>query len=411
MKKILLILQYEIVNTLTSKSFLFVMFGLPLIGSLIFSAASLLKKDNPATSVISVILSGPAQVQKEGYVDQSGLIRLTPPDVIDDALKAYPDEAAASQALASGEISAYYVVTKDYLKTGGLIYVAQNFSPFGSSGTSWRIKRLLDINLLGGDSTLVDRVNNPLSLSVQATTPTTDRPQANPLTFFLPYGVTFIYYIIILGAASLLLNSVTKEKENRIMEILMVSASPRQLLAGKILGLGIIGLLQTVVWVGTSYVLLRLGGRTFQLPAAFQLPASFLAWGLVFFLLGYAIYASLMAGLGALAPNLREASQATFMIILPLLVPMMLISILVETPNGALAVFLSLFPLTAPVGMMTRLAATQVPTWQLLVATILSALAAWLILRLVARMFRAQTLLSGQSFNIKQFFGALLGKL
>ena len=410
MKKIMLILRHEMVTILTSKSFLFVVFGLPLIGSLVFWAASLLNKNNQASSVLSAVLSNPIQVTREGYVDLSGLVRLTPTDVLGDALKPFPDEASARQALADEDISAFYIITKDYLTTGSLIYIRQDFSPFGDRGASQRIKRLLDINLLNGDVHLAERVDNPLNVSVQATAPGPQRDQANPLTFFLPYGVTIIYYAIILGAASLLLNSVTKEKENRVIEILMISASPSQLLTGKIIGLGMIGLLQTVAWIGTSYVLLRLSGRTFNLPAAFQLPVSFLVWGLVFFLLGYAIYASLMAGLGALAPNLKEASQATFMIILPLLVPMMLISVLIESPNGPLAVFLSLFPLTAPVGMMTRLAATRVPTWQLLLAALLLVLTAWLILRMVARMFRAQALLSGQSFELKRFLGALLGR-
>ena len=120
-----------------------------------------------------------------------------------------------------------------------------------------------------------------------------------------------LFYIIILSAASLLLSSVAKEKENRMMEILLVSVTPRQLLTGKIVALGMVGLLQTIVWVGTGRILLARSGTTFNLPIAFQLPPSFLIWGLIFFVLGYAVYASLMAGLGALVPNLREASQAT----------------------------------------------------------------------------------------------------
>jgi ABC-2 type transport system permease protein len=122
------------------------------------------------------------------------------------------------------------------------------------------------------------------------------------------------------------------------------------------------------------------------------------------------LYASLMAGLGALTPNLRESSQVTTVIILPLIVPMMFISLLVEDPNGALAVGLSLFPLTSPVGMMTRLAATSVPFWQPVLAAVLLLGTGYLAIRAVAGMFRAQNLLSGQTPNIKLFFMALIGK-
>ena len=194
------------------------------------------------------------------------------------------------------------------------------------------------------------------------------------------------------------------------MEILMVSVTPRQLLTGKIVGLGIVGLLQVVAWVGTGRILLARSGTTFNLPIAFQLPPSFLVWGLVFFLLGYAVYASLMAGLGALVPNLREASQATILVIFPLLIPMVLNSILINEPDSLISVFLSLFPLTSPVAMMTRLAAGSVPIWQLLLAAALLAGTAVFVVRAVARMFRAQTILSGQTFSRKLFFNTLLGK-
>jgi ABC-2 type transport system permease protein len=230
------------------------------------------------------------------------------------------------------------------------------------------------------------------------------------LTFFLPYAVTMLFYIIILSAASLLLSSVAKEKENRMMEILLVSVTPRQLLTGKIVALGLLGLTQTIVWVGTGRILLARSGTTFNLPIAFQLPPSFLIWGVVFFLLGYAVYASLMAGLGALVPNLREATQATIVVIFPLIIPIFLLSILINDPNGMLATILSLFPLTAPVAMMTRLSAGNVPLWQTSLSAILLAVTAVLVVRSVARMFRAQTILSGQPFSRKLFFSTLLGR-
>jgi ABC-2 type transport system permease protein len=146
------------------------------------------------------------------------------------------------------------------------------------------------------------------------------------------------------------------------------------------------------------------------LPAEYQLPPGFFFWGIVFFIFGYGLYASQMAGVGALVPNLKEASQATFMVIFPMILPLFFISILIEEPNGTLATVLSLVPWTAPVTMMLRLAAGEVPLWQLLVSSALLAGTAVLILRSVARLFRAQTLLSGQPFNAKIYLNALLGR-
>jgi ABC-2 type transport system permease protein len=156
--------------------------------------------------------------------------------------------------------------------------------------------------------------------------------------------------------------------------------------------------------------LLRISGQVLDLPPAFQLPLSILVWGVIFFVQGYVLYAFLMAGVGALVPNLREASQATLLLVMPLILPLLLINLLVQQPNGSVAVGLSLFPFTAPVAMMTRLSVTNVPLWQPLAASGLLVIAGLLVIRSVAGMFRAQTLLSGQNFSLKLLFKALIGK-
>ena len=117
-----------------------------------------------------------------------------------------------------------------------------------------------------------------------------------------------------------------------------------------------------------------------------------------------------MAGAGALAPNMRETGAATTIFVMPLIVPMMMINAMVSDPNGVIAIVLSLIPLTSPVAMMTRIAAATVPLWQILLSLALLVVTAWLIVRGVAGMFRAQVLLSGQKFKFGTFLKALFGK-
>jgi ABC-2 type transport system permease protein len=411
MKKTFLILRNEIITILSRPSFLFAMFGIPLIGAVVFIAASQLNKGNPAQNVLTQLISNPQTTQAEGYVDLGGMIKEIPASVQPGLLIAYPDETSASQALAKGEISAYYVIPQDYIQSGEITNIRSNFNPLLGSGQSSLLEWILRVNLLKGNIQLATLVSDPTQHANKVPlSPTPQRDENNMLTFFLPYGVTMLFYIIILSTASLLLSSVAKEKENRMMEILLVSVTPRQLLTGKIVALGLVGLLQTIVWVGTGRILLARGGTAFNLPIAFQLPPSFLVWGVIFFLLGYAVYASLMAGLGALVPNLREATQATIVVIFPLIIPIFLLSILINDPNGPIATILSIFPLTAPVAMMTRLSAGNVPLWQTSLSAILLVITALLVIRSVARMFRAQTILSGQPFSRKLFFSALLGR-
>ena len=410
MNKTSLILRYEIITLLSKPSFLFGMFGIPLVAALVFGIAGRINQNEQAQSVFSQIIGSQQTIQAEGYVDQAQLIQTIPESVPAGLLVSYPDEASARQALEQGEISAFYLISENYLDNGEIIYIRPDFNPISASGQSGLFEWLVQVNLLQGDAQLATLVNGPLNLEEVSRSPVEVRDDSHPLTFFLPYLVTIIFYVVILGSASLLLSSVTKEKENRILEILMVSATPRQLLTGKIIGLGILGLVQTAVWVGTGRSLLGAGGSIFRLHASFQLPVSFLVWGLVFFLLGYAVYASLMAGLGALVPNMREASQVTIVVIMPLIIPMFLISALIEEPNGMLSLVLSMFPLTAPVAMMTRLAAATVPWWQPALAAALLLVTAVFVVRAVANMFRAQTMLSGQAFSLKLFLKALIGR-
>jgi len=413
MKKIMLVLTNEIKTIITRPSFWFATVGIPLIGAVIFAVVGYINKNASTAQTVNQIITGPQETRPEGYVDLSGIIKQVPVTVPTGTFLAFPDEASARRALADGQIAAFYIVPADYLQEGKITYIRPDFSPMAAGGgQSGFFQWTLQVNLVGGDITLANLVNGPLDVQDHSLAPVAQPDENNPLKFWAPYAVTIIFYFLIMGSASLLLSSVSKEKENRVMEILLTSATPRQLLTGKILGLGIVGLGQTLLWVGTGVTLMNLSGRTFKLPSAIVFPPSFLVWGLVFFVLGYAVYASLMAGLGALAPNLREATQLTFIIMLPLIIPLFFSStIFMQDPNGAIATALSLFPLSAPVAMMARLSAGGVPWWHPLLASVLLAGTAVLIVRAVAGMFRAQALVSGQSIKFKTYFQALIGRI
>ena len=412
MKKILLVLKNEITTIISRPSFWLALVGLPLAGALIFAGIGAINKSASATQTVSQVFSGPQDTRPEGYADLSGIIRQIPESVPPATFVAYPNETSARQALAAGEISAFYIVPADYIQKGEITYIRPDFNPLASRGDQSNLFTwVVQVNLAGGDILFTNLVNGPLKVDETSLAVIASPDENNPLALWTPYIITIIFYMLIVGSASLLLSNVSKEKENRVIEMLLTYVTPRQLLTGKILGLGIVGLGQTLFWFGTSYILLNLSGRTFQLPSAIHLPVSFLAWGLVFFILGYAVYASLMAGLGALAPNLREASQATFVITMPLMVPLFLSSsVFMQAPNGMIAIVLSLFPLSAPVAMMARLSAGGVAWWQPLLAAVLLVATAVLIVRAVAGMFRAQALLSGQAFNLKTYLRALAGK-
>ena len=411
MKNTWLVLRQEVISTVTRRSFQLTAFGLPLISALLFAAFLLLNRSAPGA--VSEILN-PAQPSltiPEGFVDQSGLIETIPDYVSEDDLRAYQDEASAKSALLSGEISAYYLIPEDYLASGQVVFVSSDFNPMDAFRGGSLIDQVLQVNLLEGDIHLANIVTNPFALQVMIQNPSNRINQDSSLAFFVPYSVMLLYYMLILMSAGFLVSSLNKERENRMLEIMLVTVTPRQLLGGKFIGLGLMGLLVNILWVGSAYGLMVLSGSTFQLPAEFQLAPYILVWGVVYFLLGYAVYASLLGAVGAMLPNLRETSQATMVVILPMIIPLMFVSVLIAQPNGLLAVGLSLFPLTAPVTMMLRLTITTVPAWQLLLSVVMLLLTAIFILRAVASMFRAHTMLSGHPLSLRNIYRMILGQV
>jgi ABC-2 type transport system permease protein len=170
-----------------------------------------------------------------------------------------------------------------------------------------------------------------------------------------------------------------------------------------------VALLQMVVWFGGGFLVYGGGASLLGRALGTSLPSGFLVWTVLYFLLGYLVYASALGALGALAPNVREGSQYTFVALLPLLVPLWLNSVFIQSPDGLPATVLSLFPLTAPTAMITRLSAGYVPLWQLLVGLVLLALTAYAFVRLAARFFRADTLLSDRSLSWGRIKQELLG--
>jgi ABC-2 type transport system permease protein len=181
-------------------------------------------------------------------------------------------------------------------------------------------------------------------------------------------------------------------------------------MVGKILGLGAVGLLQMLIWVGGAMLLT--GGLPIVAVAVLSnitLPPMFFVWGIFYFLLGYLTFASALGAIGALAPDTREGSQFTFVVLLPLMIPLWLNTTFTEAPNSVFAVILSLFPLSAPVAMTARLAATSVPLWQVLVSLGLLGLTSYGFILLAARLFRADTLLSTRELNWQRLFSNVRG--
>jgi len=409
MNKSWLIARHEIISNVTRRSWILVTIGVPLIAALILFGRSALTGGAPSSEPA---VTGPETQTwaAEGYVDASAVLKRIPDD-LQGRLTKYPNEESAQRALQAGDIASYYVIPENYIQSGDVLYVDPDYSGFVPEGQSWLMRNILLLNLLDGDAELAARVTNPTDLTVTALGDESGAGVESGWEFTIPYATAMMLYFVILMSASLLRNSFGNEKKNQVLEVLMLSVPPQQMFSGKMLGLAIVGLLQTLVWATIGYGLLSVGGQALSLPPGFALPPSLILWTVVYFVLGYLFYATLLSGLGALSgPNEMGSSSADIVVIWPLIIPLFFIWMLIEQPNGWVAIALSFLPPTAPIAMMTRLAAGGVPWWQPLLSAALMLLTAYVALRAVSQVFRAQVLLTGRPFSVREYFAVLLGQ-
>ena len=385
MRNTWLVIKHEISSRLGKPSFWLTTFVFPMIIMGITFGSQLLANNIAADEQQSLmeLLAGQLEDQPvSGYVDRAGLVEQFPETFPRELFQAYADEATAKGT----------------------------FLPFEALTDQSLMEYLLTYNLTGDQRTTQLLYNPALEIERTALAPqetTEQRPDpgaADGAGTAVSYGVLFIFFFLVTMSSGFMLNSVTKEKEDNVVEVLLLSLQPRDLMLGKILGLGVVGLLQMVIWGGAAFALTG-SGLTISALAVLSnvsLPPMFIVWGLLYFLLGYLTFASALGAIGALAPNTREGSQFTFVVLLPLMIPLWLNTAFTEAPNGTLAVILSLFPLSSPAAMMARLAATTVPLWQILVSLGLLAGTTYGFVLLAARLFRADTLLSGAALNAKR---------
>jgi ABC-2 type transport system permease protein len=427
MNKTFLVMRHEIINTLRSTIYVIFAFILPVLAVLILGVVKIIQSRSVnGNNDGEAISSTQPHLEVEGFIDQSGLIQVIPEE-FQNYLIRYGNEEQAKKALQSDNISAYYIIPSDYLKMGKVYYVYPDTKPYLIKGQTWVIAKTLMFNLLDTDLRLMDISWNPIryyettSIAPQSNTnglPGEDcsRPgvscETNDLVRYIPLFMVALFFAAFMTTSSMLFNSISTEKESRLMEILLLAISPRQLFAGKILGMGVAGFLQIAFWLSAFYISFNSGGSTLNLPENFSFPVHLLVWGLVYFLGGYGLYANLMAGAGAMVPKMKEAGIANYIVISPLFLGYLFgfLAALSNTSNTSFLVFLSIFPFTSPVVMIMRLTAGFVPPWQLISSILLLFFTGYFTLNAIASMFHAQNLLSGQPFSLKRYFGAMFGR-
>ena len=403
---------YELRRNLGRKGYLFMTFGIPLIAFALLlgyqfitqqtgAGAGSQAAEDPTQSLVEQLNFESAK--HAGYVDLSGMFQKV--GSLSSVLTRYPDEAAALAALEQGEIPLYYVIASDYLKTGEVTLVQPKLNI--SQIETGPVQRLI-LNTLseGVDPQVFQRLINPSNLQETnlSLVSAEDGAQNEDTSFVIVYVFAIALMMGLFTTNGYLMQSVIEEKETRLIEILISTVRPAQLLAGKILALGLIGLLQIVVWIGSIFLLIKLAGGAaldqtlgvLAMIANIQIPVEIVPTLLIYFVLAYFLFAGLYSIVGALSNSLREGPQYAVIFTLPAVMPLYFLSLFASAPDGPIPTGLSIFPLTAPIAMAQRLVISNVPVWQVVISLILLAVSAAGVMWMAGRIFRVQVLLAGQ---------------
>lgn len=408
MAKVRKVFAFEFFNLISKKSFILSLILVPLIPSLIFFVLGKLNQEQ-TQSLSQIFVSEVANPLPIGVVDQSGLVSEYPTWLTKGELIEIADEATARAQTEQNQLEGFFIIAPDYLKSGEVTFIKPEINMVTEIVKQGALDDLINYNLMGQDQDLYLKYSNPVTFNYNFVNEETadKRDQDSPMTVIVPYLITMLFYMVIMIGAAFMINAVGKDKDNKTIEILLTSSNPHQLFFGKLLAYGTASLLQLLSWVAAIFLVSKIGGASLSYMQGFDIPVSLALWALPFFTLGYMIYGSLMAGIGAMAPNIREGNQSSFILMLPLIFVLMNIYQLIDKPHGAFSVILSLFPLTSPVAMMTRISIGQVPLWQILLSILILILFVILVIRAVANLFSSQTLLSGDKFNVQTFLKTL----
>ncbi len=405
LRKIWLIARREYLFNFRRRSYLFTAFALPLIIVVVMVLViGLLTETMESTSSFKAV----------GIVDKAGVLSDSagvPTVKLPELFRLESSEEQASADLQSHAIDGYYVLPADYLRSGRIdVYNRANLAL--TEGVNSALTSTIKLALASrvGDPALVERIQDTLkALAVYKVGSSQKLDETSVMSVFIvPTIFGLLVFMSVTVTSQFLMSGMVEEKENRMMELFVTSTRPSEMLWGKLLGLGALGLTQIVVWTLFGVVFASTRGTDIgQTLANLQLTPGFLLMGLAYFILGYLLFGSVMSGIGALVNAEQEGRQLSGILGTVGVIPFMLSFSYLTDPNGTIPRVLSLFPFTAPVGMILRVSWAVVPPGEILISLGIMALSVVGTIWLSARLFRLGMLNYGKRLGLRDVIRAI----
>lgn len=401
MKRIMLVAGHEFRELVWRKRFLFVLFSLPAL-----MLASVL------LAILSVKMT--ESTKPVGYVDLAGVLDPALPIPVERGESAftfvpYPDEASARADLEAQKVQAYYVIQADYLQTRAVKLVYERRI---AGDAAAQFERFLRLNLLAGyPPALRERILEEPRVDLHEL----ERGRVFPngdldVGLFMPLALAVMFMMLVLMSSNYLMAAVTKEKENRMAEVMLSTLRPSELIIGKLLGLAGMNLLQLLAWGLMAGVAVILLAANVEVPPSLLRPSldwRLLAWLLPLALASYLFFAAAMIFLGIISPDVEQGQQVGGFFSLLWALPLWLLAPLVQHPASPLALTLSFIPGASLMTLSVRSLSTSIPTWQLALSLLMASLSTGLMIYFTVKVFRLGMLRYGQRLRLHEIWATL----
>jgi ABC-2 type transport system permease protein len=403
MRNIFLIARREYLERVRTKGFMIATILIPLLMGGGIAGSILIAKHSKSSSHIVIVstdltLANDVQDQLNKDTDHEMLLNVIAPPTINTLPSLKKD-------LKAKDIDGYLWITPAGQK-GAKPKIEYRQGSSADLATRNTVKEALDkvltrerLTAQGMSAADVDTMMKPVDMNAA------DEEQDNTSANFAgAYVLFFLMYMVIMLYGMNVARSIIEEKTSRVFEVMLATVKPGEMMAGKVIGVGSVGLTQVGIWMMAAVLLTAtpllthfLGGGTH-----ISLSAQQVGFFIVYFLLGYLLYSSIAAALGAMTNSEQELQQLNMFLVMPLAACMVALPLVLNSPSSIYARILSLIPFCTPLLMYMRISVSPVPWYEIVASIVLMSLTIFAVLWIASRIYRVGILMYGKKPNLPE---------
>lgn len=427
MSKIGLVTSREYMTRVTKKSFIFTTLLTPIFMLALMALPAI------------IIAMGGTDTRTVMVVDNTGVIE--PALKSDSDVKFVSASAPVDTLLAHNDFDVIMIIPDSAVTADTPLRLYSNGPSsmmLESTITSQVNDRIEELRLKNYNIDNLDKILDEVHSDVKVTLVRTDREDSESASAGLSYGIgialTFVLYMFLLLYGQMVMTSIIEEKNNRVLEIMVSSIKPTQLMLGKIMGIGLVALTQILLWcvlliVMSAFILpallpadmlaqvqqMQAGGlattaidsEDMEIVSALAMLGNvgfivkILVWMTVFLIAGFLFYSAINAAIGSAVDNIQDAGQLQIIIVLPIMIGLVASMVSAADPNSSLAFWLSMIPFTSPMVMMSRIPA-GIPDWEVILSLVILIASVFAVIWIAAKIYRVGIFMYGKKPNVRE---------